>query len=319
MLIWRSTSSAALGRLLTLMAQERRRPHPARALDVRTCGGGIFGFNDRPLIATCADLYGLAAAMEREAAGQYSRLAQTLRCQGDDEMAALFHRMSACEADHLSLVCAWADAEGIDADIPPTFRWDPIEGPPGRLSLLTPRMAMAHAIHNEERAFAFYRDIAASTPCPQVRAHAERLAAEELDHVLLLRRKACEAPNRPLNGRSWRDMVVAVETDCGQRHRAASDFLRGRRQAGLAALFQDLAEDAEIALRDAGHSMVFEGGPSVTAACPESLVDQEARHLDGLFTRLHAAAPPDGDDALTRMAGRLARLRDGSARHFARV
>jgi len=318
MLIWRSTSPAALGRLLTLMAQERRRPRPRRALDTRSCGDTVLGFNDRPLIATCADLYSLAAALEREAAGQYSRLAQALRCQGNDSLAVLFHRLSACEAEHLSLVCAWASAEGLDAGRPPSFRWDPIEGPPAQVSILTPRLALAHAIRNEERASAFYRDIARATPCPQVRAHAERMAAEELEHVLLLRRRERETPARPLDGPRWRSLVVRLEADCGRRHRAAAELLRRWRRPALAALFQDLAEDAEVALRKAGHATIFSGTGAITAAGPEHLMRQEETHLSATFARLHDAAPgEDGEPALRRAAARLARLRDGAARHGA--
>jgi hypothetical protein len=55
------------------------------------------------------------------------------------------------------------------------------------LDILTPWGVLDLALINEERTFAFYARVAAKTSDPEARALAETLAAEELDHVALLR------------------------------------------------------------------------------------------------------------------------------------
>jgi len=63
--------------------------------------------------------------------------------------------------------------------------------------------ALALAVHNEERAFAFFSNIASAASDGEIRDRAERLAVEELDHVVRLRlerrrayRAESEAPAR---------------------------------------------------------------------------------------------------------------------------
>lgn len=321
MLIWRSTSPAALGRLLTLMADERR-PRRAR----HQPGETAMGFNDRPLVQTPEDLYRLSAALEREAAGQYARCAHLLRCQGNRQTAALFDRLGALETDHLHQVETWAQAAGIESPPLPAFRWDPIEGPPAHLHGITPHQALTHALVNEERAYAFYHAIAATTPDPEVRTVAERLAAEELDHVLLLREEVrrLEAPRYQscapdLGG--WHAIAVQVELDCGRRSQSAAQQARRWRQQTLAGLFQGLAEEAETALRGLGRPTVFSGDGAVTAASPAHLLRAEEERLAATFDRIQAlgaqASPPVAAQAAItagRLAGRLARLRDTACR-----
>jgi hypothetical protein len=49
--------------------------------------------------------------------------------------------------------------------------------------------AFSMAVRNEERAFSFWIYVAAQSPSPELRAAAEQMAREELDHVARLRRE----------------------------------------------------------------------------------------------------------------------------------
>ena len=59
----------------------------------------------------------------------------------------------------------------------------------GGAYLMTPHRALSLAVHNEERAFALFSNIASMADLAAVREHAEKLAKEELDHVVSLRVK----------------------------------------------------------------------------------------------------------------------------------
>ncbi len=77
----------------------------------------------------------------------------------------------------------------------------PVAAEIGRLS---PYACLAEAVRNEEKAFAFFSDLAGMTEDPALQALAERLAKEELQHAQRLRqarRKAYRLPER--NSSFW--------------------------------------------------------------------------------------------------------------------
>jgi rubrerythrin len=348
MVIWRSTSPATLGRLLTLMARDRRpasgpvRKAPrAVPLPPRRAAEPLssppppppsMDFNQRPTITDCKALYSLAAAQEREAERQYRTLAATFRKQGDGLRAALFRRLADFEAEHLDQIRSWAIEAGPGADGPPPFRWDDIlaERPSHRLADLGPLQALHHCIHNEERAYALYRDIAAATPDAAVRDHAERLASEELEHLLTLRqeerwlRPKIQPAHRDtaVDDQRWTALLVHAETDCGRRHRAAAVTMRRWGLPDLANLFQDLSEDAEAALRAQGRAVIFTGSGQIEPPGPRHLMQSEAAHMLGVFDTLQYGCHLAANDSLAhraradtaRAVARLARIRDASTR-----
>lgn len=154
-------------------------------------------FDSVPEITTPEDLFALAAAMEREAARRYRQLAARMEALGEAALVDLFRRLEHMEAEHEAGLDAWARRAGVaeSASMPrPAFRWDGAEGigekalaEVGGAEVLTPWTALSLAVHNEERAFAFYATVAARTADARVRAHAETMATEELEHVALLR------------------------------------------------------------------------------------------------------------------------------------
>ena len=135
-----------------------------------------------------------AAALEADAMRRYRRLAVWWGGEGEAELAALFARLAEMEASHAAAFGPIAD----EASSPtPAAEEDEAMW---QSALLTPYRALSLAVRAEERAFATYADIAAHAETPALRALAEDLAREELDHAAILRRarRAAFHAERPL-------------------------------------------------------------------------------------------------------------------------
>jgi len=153
-------------------------------------------------VQTTGDLMSIAMYAEHEAIRRYTRLAATMRSYGNQETAALFERMIREEQEHERLISEWAQLEGIQLrnDIGPV-KWEDPQVPTDYDSDAvdpahsTPYRALAFAVHNEERAFHFYTQVAATAENATVREYAETLAREELGHAALL---------RAMRRRAWR-------------------------------------------------------------------------------------------------------------------
>lgn len=138
------------------------------------------------------ELTGLAAAMEAEAVARYEQLAAEMERQGESVLAATFRTLLEEERHHDAQVAAWSlEATGappaaarwrLPADI--ARSWQEVADS----ALLTPYRALAIAVLNEERGFAFYTYIAAHAQDDGIRVCAERLALEEMGHAATLRR-----------------------------------------------------------------------------------------------------------------------------------
>jgi len=172
-------------------------------------------FSTVPDVKTVEDLFAIATAMEREAATRYADLAGRMERQGNGLLAALFRRLEKEESGHEDGLGAWASRRGIVPSPPFHFSWDMPEtlteqqfAEAGGDFLATPWRVLVVAAGNEERAFAFYANIAAKTSDSDVRTYAEAMAREELDHVALLRLERRRAWRRehpdPAAGKSGR-------------------------------------------------------------------------------------------------------------------
>lgn len=151
---------------------------------------------------TLYELMSLAAAMEKEAVERYGQLAREMTQRGDHGLAATFQAMLEEERDHLEGIERWSRAVTgqppaeaahpwqLPAEI--ARSWDEV----AESALLTPYHALSIAVLNEERGFAFYSYLAATAEDDAIRAGAERLAAEELNHAALLRRERRRAFRR---------------------------------------------------------------------------------------------------------------------------
>ncbi len=226
----------------------------------------------------------VAVGMEHEAALRYGQLAGIVARQGKSDLAALFGRLAELEKAHEDELTQWAERDGLRAPQPVQFDWrmpetsDQAEG----AQLFGPYEALAVAVRNEERAFAFYTYVAASALTEEVRRRAEGMAREELEHVSLLRR--------------WRREAFH-----------ASRQPRRRTPRTLEELFALSAamEIASAEVNDAAAAAVGASGAVEAAAVLRRLADKARGHVGG-------AAPnvPGSDAAEGARASGL--LRSGS-------
>ncbi|QFI77410.1 ferritin family protein [Bradyrhizobium betae] len=142
------------------------------------------------------ELFALAHTMEQEAANRYDSLSEDMRRQGKDELAGVFARLASAEREHVDSVTRWSQSRRGRNPDPALVRWEA----PGTLDeeaatevktsrLITPYRALAMAVRNEERAFAFWSYLAAYSDDLEVKKASEAMAQEELGHVATLRRE----------------------------------------------------------------------------------------------------------------------------------
>lgn len=198
-------------------------------------------------------LMAIASGMEREAAERYEQLAARV-----PELSTLFRRLAELERAHEAGIGRWARRDGLAPPQPARFAWDLPETFGDESIALTPYGALAIAVRNEERAFAFYTYLAAMAQDGALRRRAESLAREELDHVAQLRslrRRAFhdERPARrpaPRTVAALRRAAAALERELAQ---AATPRLALRKAEEIAELHLATAERAgdETLLREA--------------------------------------------------------------------
>jgi rubrerythrin len=133
--------------------------------------------------------------MEQEAAARYTQIAARLQVEGNPSLAVVFERLAADERLHLEAVVQWSDKQKgrlpdqahLRWKIPETFDDEGAGTEDARV--LTAYRSLSMAVRNEERAFAFWTYVVAHAEHPEVRRAAEAMAAEELEHVAMLRRE----------------------------------------------------------------------------------------------------------------------------------
>lgn len=305
--------------------------------------GATVTFDSVPEVLSVADLFALAMAMEREAGERYAALVTQMTEDGEPELAALFARLRDAETDHENGIGVWAKREGVTPSDTLSFQWDNPEAPSetdvaeAGGTMMSPWKALALAVRNEERAFAFYTQIAARTPRMEVREYAERMAREELEHVALLRLErrrawsgeysatlaALPTVGPPPNDDSDAFMawLKTVELETAGRMLSKARLCREAKAGDVADLFQTLAEDTEAHARAAGAERPV---PEVHAApgAPSDLLREEgqrhARLYDVLMRAVETTHEEDlvqpAHDLIATVLGRLARLRDERAR-----
>jgi rubrerythrin len=210
-------------------------------------------------------LLSLAYSLEKEAARCYLELAATMRLHGEARLAALFDFLAAIEQKHVIQAVERAKQTIGEAQLPapPTEELPENFDPEAAgSSLLTPYRALAVAVRNETRAFAFYSYLAATAPNESVRRLAEELAKEELAHADLLRRerrKAYRAQDPGARNTAspvpqtltelW-TLCLETEARAARYHRELAGALQRQNDAGAAA-FIAAANDEEDCARQA--------------------------------------------------------------------
>lgn len=151
-------------------------------------------------IATAAELYAHAIAIEREAAARYAEFAQHMGDLGNDEVAALFAALARMEAEHLAALERRTEGVALPALEAGDYRWLDAGAPETAarelvFRLMTPRDALAIALAAESRAQAFFRDMQHSAQDPALRALAQEMALEETAHVAMVVRALARTPD----------------------------------------------------------------------------------------------------------------------------
>lgn len=144
-------------------------------------------------VETPAELYAHAIAMEREAAARYAEFAQRMADEGRDELAGLFSQLQRAETEHLLALERRTDGIALPLLDRDRYRWLYTGAPetPARelvFRLMTPRQALAIALHAEQRAHAFFEHVYWVAQDPALRALAREMMAEEREHAALLAR-----------------------------------------------------------------------------------------------------------------------------------
>jgi len=221
---------------------------------------GILKSEPAGKVASAEELMAIAHGMEREAASRYRDLAERMRIQGEENLTRLFAFLAGIEDKHANQVDARAREITGKAPDPATVRWDlpeNFENARAPAYLLTPYRALAVAVRNEERAFAFFAYLAAGAEDERVRRLAEEFAKEELEHAALLRRErrkawrregargpfASAGLERPQSLGALRAQAAAMERAAADGHAALAGSLRAGGDAAMAHLFEEAAAD----------------------------------------------------------------------------
>jgi rubrerythrin len=174
------------------------------------------------------ELFALANAMEQEAATQYAELAEEMKRHNKSDLAEVFTQLAAAERDHVDSVTRLSHSRRGKAPDPRLVRWEAPETlDPGTATelkssrLMTPYRALATAVRNEERAFAFWSYLAAFAKDPEIKQAAEDMAREELGHVSTLRKERRRAYHRERHESqiTTKSSDAAVQVDAGTLER----------------------------------------------------------------------------------------------------
>jgi rubrerythrin len=268
-------------------------------------------------VKTLDELFAIAHAMEAEAAARYAEIAARMRAEGDLDLADVFERLSEDEKGHVDGVMRWSDSQRGKAPDPTLIRWQlPETFDDEGIATADPRLlsayrALATAVRNEERAFAFWTYVAAQAGTPEIRQAAEAMAREELWHVSTLRRerrRAFHAERSAWGGppeHEGADQAAALERHLAELLEllaAKAPPAEGTRLRSFAQEARAHAEELEEAVRTLPVTKHAHGVPDDPVALAEWLTD---RYLD-------AADHLSDEDALGRVqaiAGRaIARL-----------
>lgn len=154
-------------------------------------------------VATTADVLAHAYAMESEASDRYHDLADQMEVHNNPDVAEIFDKMARIEQIHADKLDALCRRHKVPRRAPWEYRWLDPEAPEvtpvDEAHYLMPAMqALKLALHNEQRALAFYEALEAGSPSAEVKAMAEEFAAEEREHVALVEKWIADYPDNSL-------------------------------------------------------------------------------------------------------------------------
>ncbi len=145
-----------------------------------------------PPIGSVAELIAVAHRIETDAVERYQLLADQMETHNNVELTRMFLDLARAERLHAEEIHRLATDRGIAEPADPIGPWRG-DGPEA-IDLgeahyrMTPYDALRLALAGEQRALAFYGELAATHPDPAVRKLAGSLADEEQEHVDLCHR-----------------------------------------------------------------------------------------------------------------------------------
>jgi rubrerythrin len=148
---------------------------------------------------TLADFMAQALAMEREAVERYTEFADAMEAHNNREVAAMFRTMANYEGKHAQQIMAEMGWKQDPAPPAGGFGWPDLEAPETVPIdevhyLMQPWHALQLAMAAEERAAAFFGELAKATTSDTVRRAALEMQGEEREHVALLRAWLAKVP-----------------------------------------------------------------------------------------------------------------------------
>jgi rubrerythrin len=141
----------------------------------------------KPAIASADELLARAHAMEIEAAERYDEFAAQMELHGNLEVAALFRKLAGFERKHADTMAGRGIAPAKAALALPGKEGLETSGGDALHYLMTPYHALEIALANEERAVAFFAELAETAPFHDIRRLAAGFAEEERHHAELVR------------------------------------------------------------------------------------------------------------------------------------
>jgi len=155
-------------------------------------------------IQTPAELYAHAVAIEREAAARYAEFAERMDDEGREDLARVFAMLARVEAEHLESLLARTEGIALPSIEDGRYQWLDAGAPETAARelfyrLMTPRHALAVALHAEQRAQTFFEHVFWTSSDPALRALAREMAAEEREHVELVAKMLGETPEPTLD------------------------------------------------------------------------------------------------------------------------
>ena len=146
-----------------------------------------------------AELLAHALVIELEAVQSYGDLTAQMQQCGNDEVAALFEKMSVLEAGHARKIRQIAGDIELPELAPWDYRWPGLESPEsidlaGVHYLMTPHQALQLALENEMGAMAFFEAAANGCVDHRVRSLAREFADDERQHVAWMQDWLSEYP-----------------------------------------------------------------------------------------------------------------------------
>ncbi|WP_417795450.1 ferritin-like domain-containing protein [Terasakiella pusilla] len=218
-------------------------------------------------VSSFYDLICIAYAIETEAVTRYEFLENEMKKRGSLDIAKTFQNLMQQEVQHVEDVKVWAEkhhytlpvAKGFSWKLPAEFNesWQEVVNS----TLLTPYKALAIAVQNEERAFAFYTYISAHAQTPDIREAAEKMAHEELEHAMhlrklrrrefhLMKKHQHHIPHTlPARLEEFEQQVGTMHQHCQDRYQAVVKQLHILNEASSAELLTRLANELSPAAR----------------------------------------------------------------------